>query len=101
MDKTKEEQIQDILNDEVDIEGAEETEKTEGESTSDSYHLHSGNALNSDDIYDITAKEKNKMVVLAGLAGSGKQQLKLVFIKCFKEILWQIFSLQVQNDTGI
>lgn len=30
MDKTKEEQIQDILNDEVDIEGAEETEKTEG-----------------------------------------------------------------------
>lgn len=85
MDKTKEEQIQDILNDEVDIEGAEETEKTERESTSDSYHLHSGNALNSDDIYDITAKEKNKMVVLAGLAGSGKTTIETSIYQMFQK----------------
>lgn len=84
MDRTKEEQIQDILNDEVDIEGVEEADEIEGGSTSDTFNVCSGNALDSNQIYGITAKEKTKMVVLAGLAGSGKTTIETSIYQMFQ-----------------
>ena len=69
MDNINEEKIEDILSDEIDLEDSDSTEESNSESSDAIYYLNSGEALNSKETYEITAREKTKLVVLAGLAG--------------------------------
>lgn len=76
MDNINEEKIEDILSDEIDLEDSDSTEESNSESSDAIYYLNSGEALNSKETYEITAREKTKLVVLAGLAGSGKTTIE-------------------------
>lgn len=85
MDNINEEKIEDILSDEIDLEDSDSTEESNSESSDAIYYLNSGEALNSKETYEITAREKTKLVVLAGLAGSGKTTIETSLYQMFQK----------------
>lgn len=95
MDNINEEKIEDILSDEIDLEDSDSTEESNSESSDAIYYLNSGEALNSKETYEITAREKTKLVVLAGLAGSGKTTIETSLYQMFQKKLWVGFILLV------
>ena len=95
MENINEEKIEDILSDEIDLEDSDSTEESNSESSDAVYYLSSGEALNTKETYEITAREKTKLVVLAGLAGSGKTTIINNALKLIKDNLWVGFILLV------
>ncbi|MDY5246910.1 MAG: hypothetical protein SPJ50_04885 [Ligilactobacillus salivarius] len=85
MENINEEKIEDILSDEIDLEDSDSTEESNSESSDAVYYLSSGEALNTKETYEITAREKTKLVVLAGLAGSGKTTIETSLYQMFQK----------------
>ena len=82
--------IDQILNDEIDIDVNQEGEEAEFSSLQDKYQINSGEALNSNDIYRIAAKESTRMIVLVGPVASGKTTMETS--------LYQLFQNSPVND---
>lgn len=78
-----EESIGDILNDEIEVEDAEEEKEAREGSSENSYQLCSGDVLSCKDIYQIAAKEKTKMIVFIGPAESGKTTIETSIYQMF------------------
>lgn len=84
MDNIIEEKIEDLLSDEIDLEDSDSIEESNSESSAAVYLLSSGEALNSKETYEITAREKTKLVILAGVAGSGKTTIETSLYQMFQ-----------------
>ena len=81
------EQLNEILNDDIDIDVMQENETMH---FYPKYQTHSGEALNSREIYGIAAKESAKMIVLVGPVASGKTTMETS--------LYQLFQNSPVND---
>lgn len=71
-----------ILSDEISVNDTPDQLINEEE---DVYYIPSGIALKCKDIYEITAREKTKMIVLAGPANSGKTTIETSLYQLFQE----------------
>lgn len=85
MGNIDEEKIEDILSDDIDIEDSGVIEESDSKGSDALYYMRSGEALNSKETYEITAKEKTKLVVFAGLAGSGKTTIETSLYQMFQK----------------
>lgn len=85
MGNINEEKIEDILSDDIDLEDSDAVEERDSENFDAVYYIRSGEALNSKETYEITAKEKTKLIVFAGLAGSGKTTIETSLYQMFQK----------------
>lgn len=76
--------IDEILNDEIDIDENQGGEEAELSFSQDKYQANSGETLNLSDIYRIAAKERTKMIVLAGPVDSGKTTMATSLYQLFQ-----------------
>lgn len=80
----KNEGLDAILSDDIDIDTNQEELEQENPLTQEKFRVRSGAALSMTDIYKIAAKESTKMIVLVGPVASGKTTLETSLYQMFQ-----------------
>lgn len=83
-DTVEKEKMEEILSDDIEIGSDIVNDKLETEIPDANYYIKSGDALECGEVYEIASREKTKMLIFIGPAGSGKQQLRQAFTNYFK-----------------
>lgn len=76
--------LDDILNDEIDTEVEQEKGEQDFLVSQDMYQISSGEVLNSEDFYNIAAKESTKLLLFLGPVASGKTTMETSLYQLFQ-----------------
>lgn len=76
--------LDDILNDEIDTEVEQEKGEQDILLSQNMYQINSGEALSSEDFYNIAAKENTRMLLLLGPVASGKTTMETSLYQLFQ-----------------
>lgn len=77
--------IEEILSDDIEIGSDIVEDRLEAEIPTTNYYFKSGDALECGEIYEIASKEKTKMLVFVGPAGSGKTTIETSLYQLFQK----------------
>lgn len=79
----RQEMLDEILNDEIDAEVEQDDENLEVLPSQDKIHIHSGEALSSNEFYKIAAKENTKLLIFVGPVACGKTTMETSIYQLF------------------
>lgn len=80
----KEQKLEELLNDDISLETDEDNVNEDIDEANEEYQVYSGEALNSQEIYQIAAKENMKMLFIVGPTASGKTTMETTLYQLFQ-----------------
>ena len=84
-DTVEKEKMEEILSDDIEIGSDIVNDKLETEIPDANYYIKSGDALECGEVYEIASREKTKMLIFIGPAGSGKTTIETSLYQLFQK----------------